>query len=423
VSLCLSSALSSSALKTLSLLTASLATYCKKLASSHIKASSLTSSASCCNVGNCVSGRVRRLPYLVSFIRFCADAMMEQHDLAFKRAVEDIEKDPDVIPGPDIGEREITAERSKPTHGGFRDTNEELDLDTKEGDSEEYLSDSATGNKDGDIDSDESWLCDDDSEESFVKPVAKTSRLTTEAVERKPRQPQSEKSDYEKLRDRNVAEKEAALRASGVLEEVVSYKERYLGGGRKGAATKTGAGRGRGRPSKVVKCPQCSVTVPSNLLRTHTKFYHYSVQSAPQGRVSRDRHGKSVKCPECREAVPSRLLSTHKEFYHYRHPALPRSGSADSEGELVKCQQCSVTVPSMWVETHREFHNQQPVVRVFKVCSMFWARATCSSLDYDQSRHCEDVPGDSKSQLRVETAGILELIAGNADLMYVAAEA
>ena len=139
---------------------------------------------------------------------------------------------------------------------------------------------------------------------------------------------QTTKSDYEKLRDRNIAERQAALLASGLLEDIGQYKTVYLGGQNSAKKLRPAASASTERPIRMLQCRQCQVQVPRGMMASHKEYYHAKIKVSKSTLGNGNKEGNvmgasEIKCNLCDERLDQKMMAIHKKYYH--SPSQPRS--------------------------------------------------------------------------------------------------
>ena len=174
-------------------------------------------------------------------------------------------------------------------------------------------------------------------------------------------------SEYEQLRERNIKERESALQASGLLEDIAKYKGIEFVGK---AVDETSVIKEDDQRSdedcyessnsdasdgeynsdeiredlKMERCYLCGKEVPKGTKRMHNKLHHPAAKKP-------DLVAKLVeKCPDCAMEVPMarKMRQLHKRFYH--PPPAGQSVSTSRRSERLDqglafpcpdCHQCS----------------------------------------------------------------------------------
>ena len=122
------------------------------------------------------------------------------------------------------------------------------------------------------------------------------------------------KSDYEKLRDINIAERQKALRESGLLKEISKYKKEFLGKGKKVGLPADSTRSAVKNRVKMSQCRHCQEKVPSGMMVLHKKYFHSQTMEQKVPAVAQH---KTVitdlvqKCPKCYANVNPKMMNMH----------------------------------------------------------------------------------------------------------------
>ena len=230
-----------------------------------------------------------------------------------------------------------------------------LDLHMESSADEEVVKTSEVGrasdiSKDDDsMESSESW---DSGGANLIRPKTPVTKVSSDPPIPSP----PDMCEYEKIREKNIAEREALLRELNLVEELSKYKKDELGGGRPRKVGKTSItqvdskaneaqdrGGNRNQLRRNEKCTKCESEVPRGMMKLHNQYLHYKLVENSK---------KVLKCDHCEVEVPWGQLSKHQRDVHSISKSKPALES------VVKCRECEVGVPSSLMNLHRQFYHK-----------------------------------------------------------------
>ena len=176
---------------------------------------------------------------------------------------------------------------------------------------------------------------------------------------------QGEKSEYEKLRDANVAERRKAFMKSGLLEDIAKYKKDYLGKPKISSFFEGAGGPNTEKRVKGSQCKICQAQVPQGMMVMHKKYFHAKIKEPMIRCVTEPRKPKELlqaKCPHCYVGMNLEVLALHINHYHTPIQDIGQLGAGlttEGQKDLVNVWQQGLA----WMEKKKIKGQAQPIVR------------------------------------------------------------
>ena len=146
---------------------------------------------------------------------------------------------------------------------------------------------------------------------------------------------QGTKSEYEKLRDANIAERRKAFKNSGLLEEIAKYKKDFLGKSKKSSCLEGDRGSNTEKQVKGSQCKICQAQVPSGVMVLHKKYFHAKIKEPVIRSATKARTPKELlqsKCPQCNVVLNREVLALHMKHYHTPAQDITEPGPLTTHG-------------------------------------------------------------------------------------------